>query len=261
MAASSITAKEVHELFALRKVAQKVLDRVKAHGGSYQRNSKDEVYSVRLHGQQITTEDMLCLKSMLSMTELRIENTSKIDAGAITETLGLLKQLRTLYLVDVKQLKDDSLATFKSMPTLRTLRLHSVPVTDKGLAHLKDHPYLRYVHILSCDKITDDGLSALSGLKRLYDLRLVECTKITNEGLKHLRNAPSLRNLDLRKTSIDDGVIQYLWDIENLRSVYIDKDQISADAIEVLKNKLPRCRVTTPVESTTSKRATDLKFR
>lgn len=65
----------------------------------------------------------------------------------------------------------------------------SGPLTDSGLAQLREIPQLTRLSLRGCSKITDAGLSCLRGLL-LQDLDLGGRGQLSPAGLAHLRGMP-----------------------------------------------------------------------
>jgi hypothetical protein len=74
------------------------------------------------------------------------------------------------------------------LKNLRWLALTSNPISDDGLKHLGELPYLGVLKLSGTD-VTDQGLRELRGLKNLSGLTL-DRTKVSDLGLKYLAGLP-----------------------------------------------------------------------
>src|SRR5262249_12821086 len=91
---------------------------------------------------------------------------------------------------------DAAVEMLASLPSLRRGSLHG-PVTDAGLASLRDSVRLEVLSICGTAKVTDAGLKHLAKLSALEHLHVDNCASITDEGLPALRGLKRLQTLDL----------------------------------------------------------------
>ena len=89
------------------------------------------------------------------------------------------------FTLNEKQVSDDDLRIFESARLTRSLYLFKNKITDRGLAHLKNLPYLQVLD-LRRNEITDDGLVHLENLQALEELYLIN-TKVTPAGIARLQ--------------------------------------------------------------------------
>ena len=92
-------------------------------------------------------------------------------------------------------------ALLETKPDIVVLQMSNPDVTDATLQYLVGLSELQELD-LNDTQITDDGLALIAQLPRLRILRL-RGTQVTDEGFQqHLMNKDSLRQLDVRETSI-----------------------------------------------------------
>jgi tetratricopeptide (TPR) repeat protein len=111
------------------------------------------------------------------------------------------------------------------------------PVTDAGLAHIKDLINLRRL-TLRGTAITDAGLAHLTGLENLEELDL-ELTRVGDAGLVHLKGLKSLRTLRLSSTNISDAGLVHLEAIPNLEGVNIHSTKVTQAGVKRLREARP----------------------
>lgn len=86
-------------------------------------------------------------------------------------------------------------------------------------------------------------LHELSNIRAMY----LGSPSITDQGLQNLRHHPSLQNLWLDGTSITEEGLRHLATIPHLQRLSVTaSDQISASALEELKQKLPKLALVKP---------------
>ncbi len=168
-------------------------------------NQDEETETVTVAGEEVPLDATeLYITGNASYTTQRFSNMSFIEAESLTESdmaaIGELKELRTLYLVDL-ELND--LSALASLKNLTQLCLYGNAITDLSpLSKLSDLTWLD----LGNNKITSvSELSGLTNLVRLYlqnnaitdltgleELTGVETLNLTNN---HLENADALQQM------------------------------------------------------------------
>ena len=154
------------------------------------------------------------------------ENTLEADAildrwkkrGAMIDTDRENPQIKVNF--ERGDFSDADFAERELVPNLSSLTLKDVPISDKGLSHLKSLPRLVALN-LSGTRITDRSLAYLVNQKAL-DLLVLTRTNITNDGLKSVGKLTSLSSLWLDETSVtDEGLV-------HLRSLDLNDRDIEA---------------------------------
>jgi hypothetical protein len=82
------------------------------------------------------------------------------------------------------QLRDDDLAHFGPLTSVRSLRLSGTAITDAGLNHIRWFKDLDLLY-LEGTRITDAGVGELDRLPKLAYLR-IDANDVTDEGLRRL---------------------------------------------------------------------------
>ena len=148
--------------------------------------------------------------------------------------LNSLSRLRTLSL-DETMITDAALAPIGKIPTLECLSLHSTSISDEGLGHLAALVNLERIY-LNDTQVTGTGADQLGRLVRLRSVAI--CGTTTEDGVASLLKLPSLRHLDLRKSSIPaEGWARMTWP-DGLESVVLDDTRLTDDGLM----RLAECR-------------------
>jgi len=117
-------------------------------------------------------------------------------------------------------------------------------VTDNGLRTLlASHPHLQELHVTQCPGITDAGLGTISRFSQLHELTLQGRGGFTSESLAQLAACPALRVLGLAGVSIDVAAAQAIAQIKNLEELTVSAQDISAEAMEILRKAKPVLQV------------------
>ena len=109
-----------------------------------------------------------------------------------------MPNLHELNLVDTT-LTDDALEVLNSLPALEILSLKCPPVTDEQLVKLKS-PTLMTLSVNGVS-LSNQGLASLKHLTNLRSVVLTG-TRIDDAGLEHLAACPKLQLADLRNTRV-----------------------------------------------------------
>ena len=114
-------------------------------------------------------------------------------------------------------------------------------VTDGALESLSGLSRIRSV-LLGGTDVTDAGLVSLGKLPTLTNLDLRDCA-VTNEGLGHLVDLTNVKALKLSgkngATSVDDGGIEHIAKLSNLKVIGLDFLWVSEAGLEQLR-QLPK---------------------
>jgi hypothetical protein len=149
--------------------------------------------------------------------------------------------------LDAKELKEDGtfkpevLEQLKKLTEPLDLRIFGAPISDAGLAQLKDIPALRRLLLNKTAKVTDAGLDNVAGCAGLTDIALVE-VKVTDAGFAALAKMNRLKYVHVVKVPLSDKGLEHLKSLEELETLHVDgADNISAAGLAHLK-KLPRLK-------------------
>lgn len=130
---------------------------------------------------------------------------------------------------------DEVLPLLSSVPELDYLSLGGAELTDENLRALGTLTQIRTLSIGRSD-LDDDGLGGLSPLTNLRELRLSR-NPITDAGLKHLAPLRNLEKLDLSLTSVRGTGLQHVT--PTLRELFLTKSLLDDESIEHCK-RFPR---------------------
>ncbi|MBN9121482.1 MAG: hypothetical protein J0I06_20420 [Planctomycetes bacterium] len=150
-------------------------------------------------------------------------------------------------------------------------------VTDAGVKELARLTKLKSLDMRGAEQITDRALSALSGLPELETFYLTDAKPVTDKGMKAFidgrgetlvrlgldglsvsdnfvaylpKKAPRLKSLHFsRCEAVTDDSITALSEMTQLRDLSVNKTSVSPEGVNVLKQKLPECRVDGPRRS------------
>lgn len=170
---------------------------------------------------------------MLSLTDLRIEDTNLSDAG-----LKSLADLRDLRVLAIKNsLRTGDLAT--SQPTTVVAR-----ITDMGLQHLARIPGLMALDLSG----TSVQAKVFQDFASLSELRCLILDNTNVNDLSALAKANKLDVLHLNGTSITDRAILAVVVLDNLKVLELRRTSVTAKTAAVLRKSLPMCRIVIEAE-------------
>lgn len=175
----------------------------------------------------------------LNPRSLNLAGTTVTDAdlAAIRATFSSLEDL-SLYKTHVM---DAGLQDLEGWSTLRSLDLYSTDVTDIGVASLRGLPLTSL--IVANNPITDEGLAAIReavpGLTKLG----INRTAVTDGGLKRLEGWESLTSLNLSNTAVTDAGIEALRGVPQLKSLALNGSLVTAAGVAAFRAARPDCEV------------------
>ena len=158
-----------------------------------------------------------------------------------SETSGLLVRLKPGHLDRNGMIDAEILAALHPLREL-SLELRGLPLSDAGLKSLWANVSLVGLDV-SGSEISDCGFQEFP--KRNSRLRLLDVsfTRVGDRGLKSMSELPELRHLSLIGSRVTDSGIEALTRMECLREIYLTKTEVSPQAAEKLRVRLPMCRV------------------
>ena len=116
-----------------------------------------------------------------------------------------------------------------------SLTLRDRPITDAGLAHLRNFGFLQEIN-LSNTQVTDRGLEDLATCTNLVKIDLSH-TKVTDKGLESLGKLRRLRELDLRDTLVTDAGLKHLAEMNDLWLLELDGSKVTGTGVALLPQR------------------------
>ncbi len=189
-------------------------------------------------GDRCSDDDLHCLRSLPQLRWLMIEGSTLVTDDGL-EHVGVLAELANLSLTDLPNVSDRGLAHLNNANKLESLIVERCNVTAAMLEDLSDCP-LSAITLSRCP-IQDNHLAHLLSFPQLEILGLQD-TPITGASLRHVGKLRHLRELDLSRTQIRDGV-DHLSTLFELRQLRLGQTNLSRKDIEQLARSLPNCRI------------------
>ncbi len=160
-----------------------------------------------------------------------------------------LAHLRDLDLASVglagTRLTDASAPVIASWSRLHYIDLGGTRIGEATCRVLGDLPELVSL-ALGATPLTDAALAELARCSRLTTLNLATCPAITVERIAQVRSLPQLRRLDLRKTNLDDQVVEVLAPAKQLRVIRLAGTQVTEAGARRLQQALPQTWIDHP---------------
>ncbi|MDO4549792.1 MAG: hypothetical protein Q4C96_00900 [Planctomycetia bacterium] len=222
---------------------------------------------LKLTGPQVTDITMQKLFAFSSLTSLSLDKTGITDKTLISQ-ISRLPKLQQLFLSGVK-ITDSGVKVLAKNKNFIRIRLAGTQITDASLEILSEMSALRSLD-LSNTKISVDGLSKLVTLSVLEDINIYnakyvggEVTEIFAEmdGLqkinmdnipvtdadveKLLPLAENLIFLHLGGTRITDKVVNTLEKFKKLKTLYVNRTEVTDVGVAQLRKSLPECNIIT----------------
>jgi hypothetical protein len=204
----------------------------------------------------ITDAGLAAFKDLQTLEEL-VLNTCKNLRGDGFANLKSLPKLEKLYLLEVK-VEDSGLEQISGIASLESLYLGDswlafkptsidYPLTDKGVAYLKNLKNLEFLTFRACAKVSDAGVTAaLKNKPKLHTLNIGYCPKITDAAMAEIKNLEKLSTLWVDYTAVTDKGLAELHGLKRLSSLAIEKSKVTNEGIAALKKALPKISVDKP---------------
>jgi len=221
---------------------------------------------LNLRGTRMTSAVFEHLAHLTGLRSLDIGFTEVEDDGF--EQLSALIRLESLA-AGGNRLSGSALSSLKLLPALRRLdvggmqRVDSgrwgLALSDENLARLSELTELRALTLTGANlndrRIDRPGnklaerteLPDISKLRALRNLEVLDLsrTPVLPGALTALRDMPALRELRLgMATKIDDGAVETLASLRQLRSLHLGGTKITAEGAERIRSSRPDCMVT-----------------
>lgn len=97
---------------------------------------------------------------------------------------------------------------------------------------------------LSATKVTDKSVTELVHSKNLRVIRLAE-TEVTDASIDSLLAIRTLESINLYGTKVTDAGVSRLAAMTQLKNLYLWQTAVTPEAIKVLQDKLPNCKIVT----------------
>ncbi len=175
------------------------------------------------------------------------DDTLLIAGQAITaEQLGRLPELDgalTQLLIDAGGVDEDHLPDITAVKSLVHLRLRECPIGDRGFEQLATSGLdaLRILNVPQT-RVTSQGIASLASLPSLVQLRLGG-SQLDDNCVKEIAKLPKLRSLHLIGPSLTDAALAQLAHAPSLTSFYLDDCPLSDSAWEQLFTAKPNLHV------------------
>ncbi len=172
---------------------------------------------------KVTDRGLANLRYVPQLTELDLSGSAISDQGLAE--LRFVPELRRLWLSGA-EIKGPGVRHLASLKSLEELWLDET-VDGRGLLYLPSLPSLKSL-ILTDMRISDEALAAVKGLPSLELLRVVR-TPITGTGLKYLRGT-SVKDLNLSDTGVREG-LEHLAAMPELEALHLNRCRSARMAI------------------------------
>jgi hypothetical protein len=201
-------------------------DEVAAHIGNLR-----DLQELTFYGTGLTDNGLGHLAGLVRLKKLCIDGPGFTSAGLAH--LGAMSQLEFLYFRDARGLDLAGFACIARVPSVRELSLRGGRFCDADLEPLSALVNLEELRLSENDEIHGTFCKYLIGLPRLRRLSIGELGgQVTDEGLRSIGRLLTLNQLYLTGSFTDAG-LGHLIALQNLTTLGIESEQVTADGIAV----------------------------
>lgn len=161
----------------------------------------------------------------------------KIDDASLNSLAGL-KDIRYLNLED-SRVTEKSLGLISQLKTLQILNVRNTPLQD--LSRLGELPALETLQV-DFSKVRNEQFSALARIPRLRRLSAAS-TQMSDAGLAELSKSNSLEELNISYATLGEHGLTPLQAMTNLKLLVLQKSTFNATDLEAFKAAVPGCKV------------------
>jgi len=232
-----------------RLVEIKTLTRLGLHGDELMCDWRSLIHSsiaeLLLGGTYIGNETV----ASIAQYRPRLESLELVAARLTNEGLPHLSKLPELTHLSItlipiqgdlgptSLITDEGLLVLKQLPKLQSLSLSNLRVfTGKSLSGLSDQKMLRRLQVSNCPMFSDPSMGYVKSQPNLQHLALSQ-VRISDAGIAHLKGLP-LTSLSIDNIPLTDACLPAIESLEELRSLTVEKTEITPEALEALQKKL-----------------------
>ncbi len=192
----------------------------------------------------LSDDGLESLSGMPHLEKLDLGVTDKPTSG-ITDSglkkLASLKGLKSL-VIPHNAITSAGMKSLTSLRHLEQLDLSQTHVDDKGLESLAELKSLKSLKLRKT-AVTGAGLEHLAGCSQLQKLILSDSAEFDPDQLRHLVGHPSLSELVLSGTRLNDHAVSHLQKMTQLKSLDLNDCKLPAASVRSLKESLPDCEI------------------
>jgi Leucine-rich repeat (LRR) protein len=170
-------------------------------GGSFQRNSSNEIEEVDFTLTWIRDDDLGRLATIPTLKKINLSHTKITDAGLAH--LRPLKNVTYLNCYWCDYVTDGGIAYLKNWQNLEYLNIRGTEVTGRVFEHLRNMKRLKSLDA-GFSRVNDDGFDPLSALESIEELH-IGGNKMSGVALPLLRQLPALKHLDVSGSQRTDS--------------------------------------------------------
>jgi hypothetical protein len=162
-------------------------------------------------GDEILVE----LEDLPALISVELQSGPQSDEGL--RQIARLHRLKHLTLCNPGNLTDEGVAHFMALECLESICLNGTDITDESVRLLGELPRLSNLDVRE-NRLTNQCLKYAGQMQPLRALWVGSCSccnpAITDEGLIHLARLSALEGLELEGTSVTEGGLERLTDLE-----------------------------------------------
>ncbi len=189
--------------------------------------------------RELKDDQIARLTPLTELTSLTFVGTAPSDDGLVH--LGRIGSLESLSIVAGFSVTDNGLRSLQSLLKLKTLRLTSRIVAEQDAAVLASLPGLTNLEVYGIT--SDDVLDALGSPPKWKSFTVGPGMGLSNQGLKTIGQWRELTTLSFSSKLVDDGGLEHLAGLKNLKTLLFSNTSATPAGIAVLRAALPDCKI------------------
>ena len=174
---------------------------------------------------------------LANMPEIRRLTIADYPYPILFQWSDRLKHLHHIEITNSQDLRAESLCSLQSVP-LDFLSLERTPITSAHMKCIGELTQLERLDI-SFSEITDDDFRQISPLENLVELKIRDCKRLTDEAFQLIGRFSKLNELEAEGVPVTDRGLKQLHGMPLLSELRVGSNDITAEALEELRQSLP----------------------
>jgi len=177
---------------------------------------------------ELTDSSVKYLAETRTLTKISIDQLHRVSDGALRALAKYCPNLEEISIVDCARITDVTMKVIAQLENLKILSISDCArISDTGLRYLAEGNSVTSLANLDCtnvSRLTDISLFRIAKFfTNIKKLSLAYCENISDTGIEHLLSLPTLNDLDLSGTPLQDDTLAKIGKMANINKLVISE--------------------------------------
>jgi len=197
----------------------------------------------RVENTQFTDEALSHIAKLRNLKVLALAGPQVTDPSL--RAIADLNRLERICLWDAQALSDLGMANIASLPRLKSLELTNAHISDASIERLSRIPTLQELSVQGSE-LSDKCIAMAARIPHLKKLLLdLGDRPVQGAALAELAHLPALEQLGVQSSALSDEALEGLYDLKNLRVLFLGDCRTTEDGLAGLRESLPNLYIVT----------------